>query len=142
MTEHRQEEYWDEVCEDIERSIRINDPATAFSIIRRLKGGHKRAESVPVQDKTGKLLINTNDTLKRWREFFFESLNVCSMVDRKLIDQIQIPTLSTAEQYRQNMTPSIEEVRKVINQTKSRKAPGSDEITIDILKAGDEPMIT
>jgi hypothetical protein len=38
MIERRQEEYWDEVYEDIERSIRNNDPATAFSIIRRLKG--------------------------------------------------------------------------------------------------------
>ena len=70
MTEHRQEEYWDEVCENIERSMKTNDPMTAFSIIRRLRGGSKRDENMPVQDKSGKLLVNSKDTLKRWCEFF------------------------------------------------------------------------
>jgi hypothetical protein len=75
MTEHRQEEYWDDVCEDIERSITNNDPETAFSIIRRLRGVSKRVENIPVQDKTGKLLVNLRDILKRWCEFFCESLD-------------------------------------------------------------------
>jgi hypothetical protein len=141
MTEHRQEEYWDEVCEDIERFIRNNDPARAFSIIRRLRGGSKRDENMPVQDKSGKLLVNSRDTLKRWREFFYETLNVCSSIDQDLIDQIEIPTLSSTEERRQNAQISIEEVRKALNQMKSRKAPGSDEITADILKAGGEPVI-
>jgi hypothetical protein len=87
MTEHRQEEYWDEVCENIERFIRYNDPATAFSIIRRLRGGSKRVENIPVQDKSGKVLVNSRDTLKRWREFFRQSLNVCSSIRQNLIDQ-------------------------------------------------------
>ena len=64
MTEHRQEEYWDEVCENIEKSIKNNDPMTAFSIIRRLRGGSKRDENMPVQDKSGKLLVNSRDTLE------------------------------------------------------------------------------
>ena len=51
MTEHRQEEYWDEVCENIEKSIKNNDPVTAFSIIRRLGKGSKIDENMPVQDK-------------------------------------------------------------------------------------------
>jgi hypothetical protein len=141
MIEHRQKEYWDEVCEDIERSIRNNDRVTVFSIIRRLKGGGKRVENSPVQDKNGKLLMNSKDTLERWREFFSESLNVSSMIDQNLIDQIEIPSLSAFEEHRQNALPSIEEVRKALSQMKSRKAPGSDEVTIDILKAGDEPVI-
>ncbi len=100
MAEHPEEEYWDEVCEDIERSIRKNEPATAFFIIRRLRGGSKRVENIPVQDKSGKVLVNSRDTLKRWHEFFCESLNVCSSIDQNLTDQIQIPTLSTTEEHR------------------------------------------
>ena len=141
MTEHRQIEYWDEVCEDIEKSIRNNDPVTAFSIIRRLKGGGKRDNNTPVQDKSGKVLINPKDTLNRWREFFHETLNVTTSIDRNSIDQVKIPTLSATEEYRQNVPISIDEVRKALKQTKSRKAPGSDEITADILKAGGEPVI-
>ena len=141
MSAHRQEEYWDEVCEDIEKSIRTNDLGTAISSIKRLKGGSKRDENMPVQDKSGKLLVNSRDTLERWRKFFYETLNVCSSVDQNLFDEIEIATLSTIEERRQNAPISVEEVRKALSQTKSRKAPGSDEITADILKAGGEPVV-
>ncbi|CAF4531784.1 unnamed protein product, partial [Rotaria sp. Silwood2] len=141
MTEHRQEEYWDEVCENIEKSIKNNDPMTAFSIIRRLRGGSKRDENMPVQDKSGKLLVNSKDTLKRWREFFYETLNVDSSIDQNLIDLIETSTLSITEERRQNAPLSIEEVKKALSQMKSRRAPGSDEVTVDILKAGGEPII-
>ncbi|CAF1454133.1 unnamed protein product [Rotaria sp. Silwood1] len=100
VTEHRQIEYWDEVCEDIEKSIKNNDLVTAFSIIRRLRGGSKRDENMPVQDKSGELLVNSKDTLKRWREYFHETLNVTTSIDQDLIDQIQILTLSTTEERR------------------------------------------
>ena len=141
MSVHCQEEYWDEVCEDIEKSIRTNDPGTAFSIIKRLKGGSKRDENMPVRDKSDKLLVNSRDTLGRWREFFYETLNVCSSVDQNLIDKIEIATLSTIEERIQNVPISVEEVTKALSQTKSRKAPSSDEITTDILKAGGEPVV-
>jgi hypothetical protein len=65
MTEHRQEACCDEVCENIAKSIKDNDPATAFSIIRRIRGGSKRVEKVPADDKTGKIFVNSRDTLKR-----------------------------------------------------------------------------
>ena len=141
MTEHRQEEYWDEVCENIEKSIKNNDPVTAFSIIRRLRGGSKRDENMPVQDKSGKLLVNSRDTLKRWREYFHETLNVNSSIDQNLIDLIEIPTLSIIEERRQNAPISIDEVRKALSQMKSRRVPGSDKVTVDILKAGGGPII-
>ena len=142
MTEHRQEEYWDEICENIEKSMKNNDPATAYSIIRHLKGGSKRQwKMFQYKIKVVNYLVNSRDTLKRWREFFYESLNVRSSIDRNLIDQIQVPILSRIEEHRQNAQPSIEEVRKAMNQMKSRKAPGGDEVTVDILKAGGEPVI-
>ncbi len=65
MTKYRQEKCWDEVCENIAKSIKDNNPATAFSIIRRIRGGNKRVEKIPVDDKTGKLFMNSRDILKR-----------------------------------------------------------------------------
>lgn len=141
VTQKRQTEYWDEVCEEIEKSVKANDTATAFSIIRRLKGGSKRFENMPIQDKDGRLLTNSNDSLKRWCEFFQEQLNVISSIDQDLIDEIYVPTLTKTEEHRQSTPPSINEIRKALNQMKSRKAPGSDGVTIDILKAGGEPVI-
>jgi hypothetical protein len=45
------------------------------------------------------------------------------------------------EEKRQNAEPSIEEIRKALYQMKPRKAPGQDEITADILKAGGAPVL-
>ncbi len=70
-----------------------------------------------------------------------ETLNVCSSVDQNLIDQIQIRLLSTSEVHRQSAQTSIQEVKKAVNQMKSRKAQGTDEVTVNILKAGGEPVI-
>ena len=136
-----QTEYWNEICEGIENSIRLNDPSTAFSIIRCLRGGSKRVENMPIKDKSGKLLLNSADRLERWRGYFNELFNVPSVIDSNLIDEIHIDTISKDEEERQNALPSIEEIRRALNQMKSRKAPGSDEITADILKAGGAPVI-
>ena len=137
----RQKEYWDEICEEIETSIKIHDPATAFSIIRRLRGGSKRVENMPIKDRNGKLLVNSVDRLERWREYFKELFNVPTAVDPDRIDEIQIDDIPKKEEERQNAQPSVEEIRKALNQMKSRKAPGNDEVTSDILKAGGEPVI-
>jgi hypothetical protein len=141
MSEHRQEEYWDEICENIEKSIKNSDPMTAFSIIRRLRGGSERDDNMPVQDKSGKLLVNSRGTLKRRCEYFNETLNVNSSIVQNLLDLIEIPALSITEERQQNASLSIVEVRRALGQIKSRRAPGSDEVTIDILKAGGEPII-
>ena len=137
----RQTEYWNEVCEGIENSIRLNDPSTAFSIVRCLRGGSKRVENMSIKDKSGKLLLNSADRLERWRGYFNELFNVLSVIDSNLINEIHIDTISKDEEEQQNALPSIEEIRRALNQMKSRKAPGSDEITADILKAGGAPVI-
>ena len=62
MTEQRQVDYWDKVCEGIEKPMKNNDPTIAFSIIIRLKGGSKRVDDLPVYDKSSKLLVNSRDT--------------------------------------------------------------------------------
>ena len=137
----RQTEYWNEVCEGIENSIRLNNPSTAFSIVRCLRGESKRVENMPIKDKSGKLLLNSADRLERWRGYFNELFNVPSVFDWNLINEIHIDTISKDEEEQQNALPSIEETRRALSQLKSRKAPGSDEITADILKAGGAPVI-
>ncbi|CAF5225121.1 unnamed protein product, partial [Rotaria magnacalcarata] len=98
-------------------------------------------ENMPIKDKHGKLILNSTDQLERWREFFDDLLNVSTVVDLQLIDQIKIKIIEKNDEERQNMQPTISEVRKALNQMKSRKAPGNDEITADLLKAGGEPVI-
>ncbi|CAF4622109.1 unnamed protein product, partial [Rotaria sp. Silwood2] len=95
-------------------SIKLNDPVAAFSVIRRVRGGSKHAENIPIKDKN---------------------------VDQKLINEIQIDTLSEEEEKTQHAEPSTEEVRRASSQMKSSKASGNYEVTADLLKAEREPVI-
>ena len=121
--------------------MKHNDPTTPFSIIRRLQGGSKRVDNMSVYDKSSKLPVNSRDILKRWGEYFQETLNVVSSIDQDLLDRIHMSTLAAGEKHRQNAQLSMQEIRVAANQMKLRKAPGRDDVTVDILKAGGEPVI-
>ena len=136
MVDRRQTEYWDEISLEIETAIQQHDPATKFATIRRLRGGKQRVENMPLRDKNGTLLVNSSDKIERWKEYFQQLLNVDSVVDQMLIDQIQPAHISVQEARRQEKPPTIGEVQQALNQMKNRRAPGNDNITADLLKAG------
>ncbi len=134
--DQRQMEYWDKLSEEIELAIKQHDPATAYAMIRRLRGGKQRIEHMPIFDKNGKLLCNASERLKRFREFFNELLNVNSVIDPSVMDEIEPAVISASEKARQEKPPTLAEVQLAMKQMKSGKAPGSDEITADLPKAG------
>jgi hypothetical protein len=141
LTDQRQMTYWDEISAEIEAAIKQHDPATAYSMIRRLRGGIQRVENMPIQDKNGKPLLNSSDRLERWKEYFNDLLNVRSVVDQALIDQIQSTSISDQERRRQEKPPTLAEVQQAVNQSKRGKAPGNDNITTDLLKAGGATVV-
>ncbi|CAF4546684.1 unnamed protein product, partial [Rotaria sp. Silwood2] len=63
------------------------------------------------------------------------------MVELHTIDEISVPSISLRAQQRQDKTPTLQEIQLALSQTKSKKAPGNDEITADILKAGGTSML-
>ncbi|CAF4522848.1 unnamed protein product, partial [Didymodactylos carnosus] len=141
QVDQRQVEYWDQLSEEIEAAINQHDPATAYGMIRRLKGGKQSVENMPIADKNGNLLVNSKDRLGRWREYFSELLNVHTIVDSQTIDQIPVFEISSAEQKRQDEPPTLVELDRALQQMKNRKAPGNDDISADILKAGGVPLL-
>ncbi|CAF1574985.1 unnamed protein product [Didymodactylos carnosus] len=54
----------------------------------------------------------------------------------EILDMIPIPAIDKAEETRQDTPPSLPEVVQAIRQMKSRKAPGKDDVTAELLKAG------
>ena len=68
-------------------------------------------------------------------------LNVLSIVDRKVINEIRIRILPEEEEEEKNAEPLIEEIRRALSQMKSGKVPVNDEAITDLLKAGEEPVI-
>ena len=136
-----QTECWDKLSKEIELAIKQHDPATAYAMIRRLRGDKQRIEHVPIFDKNGKPLCNASERLERFREFFNELLNVNSVIDPSVMDKIESVTNSANEKARQEKPPTLAEVQLAMKQMKSRKAPGSDDITADLLKAGGATVV-
>ena len=106
-------------------------------MIRKLRGGKQRVENMPLRDKTGTLLVNSSDKIEWWEEYFQQLLNMSSVVD-----QIQPAHISVQEARRQENPPTIGEVQQALNQMKNRRAPGNDDITADLLKAGGITVVT
>ncbi|CAF4222130.1 unnamed protein product [Rotaria sp. Silwood2] len=138
--EARQVEYWDELSIEVENAIKQHDPATAYSMIRRLRGGKAKIENLPIFDKDREIRTNSKERLDRWKDYFNGLLNVPSNVDPLTIQQIIPATIDPNEQRRQDKAPSLKEVQCATKQMKNGKAPGNDGISADIIKAGGLPM--
>ncbi|CAF1656013.1 unnamed protein product, partial [Adineta ricciae] len=138
--EARQIEYLDETSIEIESAIKQHDPATTYAMIRRIKGGRTNIENLPILDLQGKSILNSQERLQRWKDHFSDLLNVPSHVNQSILDQIPIPVISSVEQRRQEKPPSLDEVHQAIGQMKSWKAPGNDDVSADLLKAGVTPV--
>ena len=76
IVDSHQTEYWDEISREIEASMKQHDPATAYGMIRRLRGGKQRVESMPIHDKNGMRSLKSTDRLDRWKEYFQELLHL------------------------------------------------------------------
>ncbi|CAF3991398.1 unnamed protein product [Rotaria sp. Silwood1] len=120
VIDKRQIEYWDELGMEIENTIKQHDPATAYAIIRRLRDRRQNVENMPIHNKNGILLVNSKARLE---------------------NQIKPTSLSTMERHCQDKEPTLDVMRQALKQMKNRKAPGKDDITIELLKAGGMPVI-
>ena len=138
--EARQREYWEERSVDIENAVKDHDPTTAFQIIRRLRGNRVNTEHIAIHDKDGNVLNNNKERLKRWRKYFDEMFNVHTSVDEKTLQQIPTPLIDQKELSRQDAVPIVGEVVRAIQQIKNRRAPGKDEVTAELIKAGGLPL--
>ncbi|CAF3834114.1 unnamed protein product, partial [Rotaria magnacalcarata] len=131
-----QHEYWEELSIDIENAVKVHDPTTAFQIIRRLRGNGQSITHIPVHDKNGLTLTNSKDQLNRWKEYFDEMLNVDTTINEQILQQIPSPTVDAEELSRQDAVPTLDEVVKAVGQIKNKKAPGKDDVPVELLKAG------
>ncbi|CAF3383680.1 unnamed protein product [Rotaria sp. Silwood2] len=141
LIDKRQIEYWDELGMEIENTIKQHDPATAYAIIRRLRGRRQNVENMPIHNKNGILLVNSKARLESWKEFYSELLNVNSIIVPILLDQIKPTSLSTMERRRQDKEPTLDVMQQALKQMKNRKAPCKDDTTVELLKAGGMPVI-
>jgi hypothetical protein len=77
-----------------------------------------------VKDEKGDLVADSHSILARWRNHFFQLLNVLGVKDVREIAESLMPE------------PSASEVEMAIEKLKRHKSPGNDQIPAELIKAG------
>jgi hypothetical protein len=107
-----------------------------YDTMRVLTNKPKKAR--PIKSKGGHLLINEQDQMERWREYFLEILNRDIIKNDGNEDEDNV---GNQRELRINTeVPSKLEILQAIQSLKNGKASGVDRIPLEVLKA--EPYTT
>ena len=122
--------------EKMESDYQQNNSHNLFKIVREIEGKPRKTLNA-VKDKQGVKHTIQEEVLIIWKEHFENHLNTEFPHDSKALEDIP-------EHEFENDLPleiSIEEIRFAMKKMKSRKSPGIDEITAEVLIAGGESMV-
>ena len=122
--------------EQLEVDFKQNNSHNLFKAVKEMEGKPRKVLNA-VKDKDGKKHTNARKVLKCWEEHFDSHLNTEFPHEHSALDCILIEEEILDMQHR----CTIEDIATAIKEMKARKAPGVDEITAEVLKAGGEPML-
>lgn len=112
--------------ETLEAHNSNGDVREFYRSVKKSRDGFK-ANSIKIQSENGDLLSEKKDILIRWTEYFQNLLN------RPQLEQQTTQIFQRAEPSIEE--PSYDEVVCAINSLKNFKAPGEDNIPIELIKA-------
>ncbi|XP_019625432.1 PREDICTED: uncharacterized protein LOC109470795 [Branchiostoma belcheri] len=124
-------DYWLNLCEGIQLSADCGN-------IRAMYDGMKKAfgpsitKTAPLKTATGDIITDRGKQMERWAEHYKELYSRENVVSAAAIENTD--TLSLMDEL--DTPPTIDELRKAINSLASGKAPGSDGIPPEVVKAG------
>ena len=121
--------YIENLAEDAEAAARGKDMKSLYQITKKLKGDTGPNQNLPLKDADGKIITVEKE---RWKEHFQQVFNRAD--PPRLAD---IP--EAAEDLEINLDQITEaEVREAIKAQKNEKAPGSDSVCAEMLKADEQ----
>ncbi len=128
------EDMWIKIGQDLERDVE-GTRKLLYSMAKNYRKGNNES-TYAIMNKTGELLTKPQEIEERWREYFQELLNVEDVeVDEERNLDIQ------EEQGENPNEISIEEVKEALKKMRSGKAPGDDELPIELFKAAGEECV-
>ena len=103
--------------------------ATLYKITKSLAGGLKNND-VPIKDSEGNAITGIAEQMQRWKKHFQSTLNrEAPSIHVNIPENVNDLEVDTNP-------PSLGEVKNAIKHLESRKAPGADCISAEMLKAG------
>ena len=123
----------------LEEHYQKNESHNLFKTVRQLEEKPKKSLSI-VKDGNGVKHFQLQKVLELWQDHFEEHLNTSFQHDDEALNSLETnPDLTLENEAPDPITK--EEIKSAIRKMKNRKAPGSDEITAEVMKAGGETMI-
>ena len=126
------EEWLRNQCIEIQQASQEHATSKVYQKIK-LISGEVTCKSLPVADKDGKLLQEKEAIKERWKEHFKGLYNTMNPVDEGVL--AEIPSTNMTEEMDSFQQGEIE---VAIRSLKSGKAPGVDNVTAEMIKAGGE----
>ena len=123
--------------EELEMCSDRNDARKFYQQVKRLTQGFKPGASA-CRDENGNLVIDTQCTLRLWREHFLKLLAGDDVQNPATEEADSIPPIDDDVEVQ---PPSPYEVRVAIKRLKSNKAAGSDGLPAELFKAGGDKLI-
>ncbi|KAL0195112.1 hypothetical protein M9458_008684, partial [Cirrhinus mrigala] len=124
-------DYWLKLCSDIQTSADCGN-------IRAMYEGMKKAfgpsaiKTAPLKSTSGEIITDRSKQMERWAEHYQELYSRENLVTDTAIRNIMpLPTMEELDS-----PPTIEELGKAIDSLACGKAPDSDGISSEIIKAG------
>jgi hypothetical protein len=115
---------------DVEMANKKNDTKKFYKAVQNLSRGPPLSLQI-CKDEAGKLLIEKEEILKRWKQYFEQMM-------KQDITHISQETEITAQEHEnvQMISPTCKEISNVIDKLKSDKSPGPDNIIPEFIKYG------
>jgi chemotaxis regulatin CheY-phosphate phosphatase CheZ len=121
--------------EELETNSKIKSVRDLYRGINDFKKGYQPRNNI-VKDEQGDLVVDSHSILARWMNYFSQILNVHGVHD------VRQAEIHTAKLLVLVPASSVSEFELAIENLKSHKSPGIDQIPAELIKAGGRTVRT
>ena len=126
-------DYWLRLCGDIQAAADSGNTRAMYEGMKKAFGPSVN-KIAPLKSTSGEIIKDRGKQMERWAEHYQELYSRENVVSDKAIENTTpLPTMDELDS-----PPTIDELRKAIDSLSCGKAPGSDGIPPEIVKAGRE----